>query len=225
MRTQHTGCALLHYTHSLAAAINTKPWRNQPKYSHQWNPSIAPNTKVTILLFTSNRLPRLLFLLYGKMAIGEHFVNSQCKTQKTPEWIKLSWCTLCLPWPTSEGILHLGVSAVLNPPFTVYVPLSITTLCPITPSWTNRHQHRWQSRGKTAKSVWRVSPAVAACCLAVRLHDALLLPVAPLGRRRRLLICWSVKSFYISLLSRLIGYIDWKCLFCLILNLCGELHP
>ena len=32
-------------------------------------------------------------------------------------------------------------------------------------------------------------PDVAACCLAVRLHDELLLPAAPRGRRRLLLIC------------------------------------
>merc|ERR1719336_1878423 len=45
-------------------------------------------------------------------------------------------CTtpLCLPWPTRVGILHWGASAVEKPPLTVLVPLSITMLCPITPS-------------------------------------------------------------------------------------------
>ena len=41
---------------------------------------------------------------------------------------------MCLPWPTRVGILHWGASAVEKPPLTVLVPLSITMLCPITPS-------------------------------------------------------------------------------------------
>ena len=69
--------------------------------------------------------------------------------QKITKWIKIKSdnqhfldnnllaggvLTLCLPWPTRVGILHWGASAVEKPPLTVLVPLSITMLCPITPS-------------------------------------------------------------------------------------------
>ena len=95
----------------------------------------------------------LIFLSHSQA--GNNMGEVECslqpikRKQKITKWVKIKSdnyhflnnnllagdvLTLCLPWPTRVGILHWGASAVEKPPLTVLVPLSITMLCPITPS-------------------------------------------------------------------------------------------